>query len=360
MTDLLSYKKKLILYAGDPTSITNITTRQKEAIEKMVFLNKYQFDDLVIDISNEIDYRLYGMEPEPLTDKTKLVTRNKLRLLDEHRFKELTLDVLLVMEHRIPFIDQNPGTKTLINDIEEILYKLKSSKTLEESFYSKLDKSQDFLESVSYFLDYLERKFKQSDTNTSVLDKFRGQFDKYESTIVQTNYHSLFSINKFLIFIEQYETTNSEFCYRKNNLEKMLETKQEIPEKILLREISEIFYIILQEKRIFSVKTKNILKEDATNLMRSLEEFVSAIKLKAEKEELMNLGTSLLTNSDIFYDKLTDQELNIDQSLSEKYQKQHNKIEIALKNNVNENQLFNSVIEFVYFIKELFSIVEID
>lgn len=360
MTDLISHKKKLVSYAGDPNLINNITQRQKEAIEKMVFLNKYQFDDLVIDISNEIDFRLSGTEEISLTDETNLNTRNKLRLLDDNRLKESTLDVLLVMEHRIPFLDQNPGAKTLINDIEEILYKLKVNKSLEDSYHSKFDKTKDFTELTSYFIEYLGKKFNELNCDLTVLTRFKEEFEKYEVNSIQTNYHSLFSINKFLIFIEQYKSENTEYLYRKESLEKMIESQKEVPEKILLREISEIFYIILQEKRVFGIKTRNILKEDAANLMKSLEEFVSAIKDRSNKEDLLTLGNTLLVSSDNFYNKLIDQELKIDNLLSEKYQKQHTKIELALETNASESQLFNSVIEFVYFIKELFSIVEID
>lgn len=139
----------------------------------------------------------------------------------------------------------------------------------------------------------------------------------------------------------------------------MLNNKNDIPEKIIYKEMSELFYIILQDKQVTKQKYNILLKEDSSNLLRSIEELVNVIKTKLPKNDLLTSGANLIRSSEIFYNKISQNELKIDDLLIEKYLKQHNKIVSSISEGIYEGHLFNSVIEFVYFIKELFNILQL-
>lgn len=359
MKDLCDKKAKLILFAGDPSSISDITDRQKNAIEKMVFLNKYQFEDLITDIADEIDYRLYGIEKNDQELSKKLNSKNKLRLLDDNNLKELTTDVLLVMEHSIPFLDQQHNGQTLINDIENILSNIKIDKNEESLVLHRIEKSGNFHEMLEFFFDYTEKKFKEVNFNTSIIERMRKENNKVENEHMQIKFYSIFSPHLFLDLLNQYSCSRNDFIYRKNNLQYLLNNKNDIPEKIIYKEMSELFYIILQDKQVTKQKYNILLKEDSSNLLRSIEELVNVIKTKLPKNDLLTSGANLIRSSEIFYNKISQNELKIDDLLIEKYLKQHNKIVSSISEGIYEGHLFNSVIEFVYFIKELFNILQL-
>lgn len=196
--------------------ITNseLSSRQKEAIQRLIYLSPEKFENLCSDIVNEI-HRRSGMSFDPLGP-----LQEKLSRLNIEKFRNLVIDTLLVFNYK------NPGSEVLkmedfLSNLENLIENLKI-KSDKEKFINKI-KNQPFINKITEFNRYLRR--------TKIIDlEIIDEIDKEIAAEVDRKTHYLFDCLLYpKIFISQVDNSDlrddPEYIYHRKNLLNLFEEK---------------------------------------------------------------------------------------------------------------------------------------
>ncbi|KAF7684142.1 Protein SPA2 [Astathelohania contejeani] len=162
-------------YIGRAIEEIQIESRQKEAIQKMIFLDKTRFFELVDDVMDEISRRETSarpfLEPQKIYSNNRNLSRKRLARLSNDHFHNLVLDVYLVYIHHIPGSDKMPsGVNTLISDLERLIQNLKDQKNRHEIVLEAIREESSYLKKMKIFYEYLREIFTKHNEELIVIN----------------------------------------------------------------------------------------------------------------------------------------------------------------------------------------------
>lgn len=359
-------REKLCSFNIDKLKSMNIAECQKEAIEKMMFLSQEQFDDLVEDVCNEIDMRRRNettYTPNPSFSEKRNMSCRKLRCLNNEKFSNLVVDVLLVLNHRIPSAEHAGETCDMLSDLENILLSLKRGRTSEERTIREIKLAGDFQQKTKIFMKYLKSEFKNNRMETGVMDVMEAEMRSYFRGQTEAQMGYMLKTENFLEYADRLseDVSAPEYAYRRKNIKELVDTRPEGYRRLVKAEMCRIFELLLEKHD--AVETENpsaAMHEVTVELINALESFVRALKLDTNGSKVGEEGIRMLGASSSFYNKLRSTNIEVDDDMYKAYESQQQNIESSLSNRSTEHGLFNAVIEFTYFLKEFLTILKID
>ncbi|EPR78753.1 hypothetical protein SLOPH_1681 [Spraguea lophii 42_110] len=318
--------KRMTLHSYIATTLEKleVSDREKEAITKLMFLSKKQFDDLVEDVIEEIERRTLKIRK---TSNSNVVTermhsKKRLSNLTSKRFKNLVLDVFLVFNHKYP----TKSTQNL-EEIEELIQQL-------EMFITELKNEDNIVNSIEITTDTNERYkiIKNHIQEICAQNNISQEFIKYLDELV--NITPIQTISSPMIFLKATEYLNNTkdkniYNYHKNNIVNNIKDKSIISDKIVKREMINIMELVLCDLKI---DNKIDLKEEIDMLISILVEIknkeINESKEDGENKEMVDLNKN----------KPVDLEDN-ENSISKSSTKSDMKIDEEILNEINENKL---------------------
>lgn len=359
-------REKLCSFNIDKLKSMNIAECQKEAIEKMMFLSQEQFDDLVEDVCNEIDMRRRNetaYTPNPRFSEKRNMSCKKLRCLDNEKFSNLVVDVLLVLNHRMPSAEHAGGACDMLADLENILTSLKRGKTSGERAVREINQAGDIQHKTKIFMRYLRGEFKKHSMEASVLDVMDTEMKRYFRGQTEAQMSYMLKAENFLEYADRLceDVHAPEYAYHRKNIRELVETRPEGYRRLVKTEMCRIFELLLEKHD--AVETENpsaAMHEVTVELIGALESFVGALKLDTRGGKVGDEGGRMLDASSNFYNKLRSTNIEVDDDMYKAYESQQQNIESVLANRSTEYGLFNAVVEFTYFLKEFLTILKID
>lgn len=362
-----SIRKKLFSFNKDQMDTKSISSRQKEAVEKMIFLTNDQFSELLEDVCNEIDMRnknelCYVKHPD-LSDKRNL-SRKKLRGLDFSKFSNLVTDVLLVLNHRVPSRNKKqPGMDDMLSDLEDILSGLKRRKSDEEKVANMLNSVTDFQEQNRIFTAYLKNNFQKNRMDTSVIDVMEKRAEDYFREDFSRFIEYLCNAKGFLDYLDKIISGSlaPEYEYYRSSLDFLIKKRPKCYKRLAKVEMVRIFELLLRNRNVIgTADTEVSIYDETVDLIDALGSLVSALKIDMDDDTLSQSKDQLLSASQVFYQKLKSVNVEMDDNLCKTYENQQKTLESVLSEQVAEHGLFNFLIEFTYFLKELIAILKLE
>lgn len=287
--------------------------RQNDAVQKMLFLEPQQFDELLADVHEEVNRR----SSEPRTPVEKISTygakrnasRAKLGNLPEEKFKNLVLDVYLVFNHRYPdFEDKNVDEiEELIGDLEKLITNLKGDMAYEELIIEQLKNEDDYKARHHIFNKYVRRTFEKLNENTSVIDYMETK--SKETTHEKIDISDLLETHVFMRHADHYfkyhNLFSDEYEYHKNNLFALKDEEifeKQTQDRIVRKTKARIFEIMLQTRDKMVKEDVNI-EDEVNNIIYSLEKIKDVIRSN-DMDTCKEIGDGVLESSGSFLDKV--------------------------------------------------------
>lgn len=201
-------------YVGPSINHIEITQRQKDAIQRLIYLPDQNFVELCDDIVNEI-HRRNGMK-----HTTTNAMFNKLVNLSDEKFKNLVVDTLLVYNYR------NPGNEyandDFLNNLKKLIEDLKA--TPENDNFIEEIKNLAFVNKISEYNKYVRRN---SDITKEIIELIDSEIKKELEMRAQDLLECLTYPN---IFLEKVDKSNiadtEEYKFHRNNIQKLLENNK--------------------------------------------------------------------------------------------------------------------------------------
>lgn len=164
-------------FVGPHISDMKISQRQKDAIQRLIYLSDEKFEGLCEDIVNEIHHRsgMQHVKEGPMYEK--------LTKLNDEKFKNLVVDTLLVYNYR------NPGTEVLhlddfLANLQSLIEDLKSQSE-GEKFISKI-KGMGFVNVMQEYNKYVKRAANVDSEITAAIDRvIAGEMDAGSNRLLE-------------------------------------------------------------------------------------------------------------------------------------------------------------------------------
>lgn len=255
------------------TPITNLTSRQKDAVKKMLFLEHDQFQDLLVDIQDEIKRRQSHRKDPLMKSDTFSFKRNKSRQnlsrLNGEKFDNLVIDVLLVLNHRysIKETGNEDEIECLIDDLERLIRDLKGDMAYEQLVIEQIKKERDLKLRLHIYNKYVRRLLEKYNEDVSVVDcveeLLRSEVESESVTL-----HDLMDTNVFLKQCEKYfskfNVFAEEYEYHKGNIVTLVDEtifSQDVHEKLIRKEKKSLFELMLKTDKKMKKSDKSIEEE---------------------------------------------------------------------------------------------------
>lgn len=271
MDDIQSTRKILTSHISVP--ITHLSSRQKEVVQKMLFLEPKQFQELLIDIQDEIKRREHNKK-QPLSRSEKFTfqrnkSRQNLSKLRADEFENLTIDVLLVLNHRYPNLESKnvDEIECLIDDLDKLITDLKGDMAYEQLVIEQINNEKDLKIRLHIYNKYVKRILEKHDEDTSVVDCVDGIL-KCEDDTDSVSLFDLMDTNVFLKQTDKYfkkmNMYMEEYDYHHGNLVTLIDEKifsTDVHEKIIRKEKKSLFELMLKIDKKSKRKEFSIEKE---------------------------------------------------------------------------------------------------
>lgn len=300
---------------------THSPQRQKDAVQKMLFLESQQFEELLDDVIDEINRRQTNTM-HPLHDKTgysakRNASRLKLGRLSNDKFKNLVFDVLLVFNHRYPDLENKnvDEIEELIGDLEKLIIDLKGDMAYEQLIIDQLKNEQDYKARHHIFNKYVRRIFDKHKEDTSVIDYMESV--SKETTHEKIDILDLLETHVFMRHADHYfkhhNLFSHEYEYHKNNLFALKDDvifDKETQSRIVRKTKARIFEIMLQT-RDKMLKINVNFEIEVNSIIFSLEK-IKEVMRSNNVNECQEIAVSVLESSDKFLQKIRTLEVDRD------------------------------------------------
>lgn len=351
MQEIIALKEKIEKYVNRDIP-PDLTDRQREAVAKMIFLEECDLFDLVQDIAHEIDIRETRIKfvPKSSINPKRNESRKKINLLDDNMFIDLCIDVLLVIKNRYKTSEIDAFSE-FANDIETMIDELKKDFEDDELVKKEIESTDNIWRQIQIFMEYTKNVFEQKGIGKGATDAICNAIEKHFQCDLEKNIKNYLSPKFFVIAAEHILSENPEFLYHKEQIEKIETSKLSFRKGAVSNEMIAIFSLLL--KNIKDEPSSVDIRYEISVLMERLEKFVRGLK-----KQDASLGFEFLEAASGLKERLKD--VKIDHSLLQAYERQFLNVKIHLKESTVTQELLNSVIEFTFFVKELFSTLNVD
>lgn len=281
-------------YAGVFTSDIELSSRQKEAIERLMHLSDDKFDGLCNDVVNEIQRR-NGVE-----SKMAGPMQEKLRRLNDEKFKNLVVDLLLVYNYRYPDGESVKSDKFLIN-LEYLITDLKI-KSEREKFLIR-SQNLSFARKIEEYNRYIRRLEVVDEEIIDEIDRsISEEMDKRAGVFVDVIGQPLQLIK---IMDESSLKDNKEYLYHRKNILELVEGGSE--GRLVKTELKQLLGLLVDNCDVPEDKTE-VFYEEISTIINILNEIKKDVKEEASadlgsiSDRIVEVVDSMIAKTEVLED----------------------------------------------------------
>lgn len=265
-------------YVAEEMKSASPSTRQMDAIQKMVSLPEKNFEDLVSDIVNEMRRRSNVPFISPETPM-----QCKLSRIHEDGFKSLVLDLLLVMNQRSPEDRcSSENVHGLIDNLDKLISSLKEDMMNEEKMTEDIYSSCDVAEKFMMFIEYSRNVFDRNGEDTKVHEHMMKEVKEYFEIQTVDGPDLTISVDMLLKKCDKLKYSNlPEYKYHRNNIRRLevMELEENVKKRLIRDEVLQIY-------SIFVIESTNLREAREKQLGCKVNSLVDVLcKIKNDAEE---------------------------------------------------------------------------
>lgn len=312
MDNIQSTRTRLHSFITYP--LKNVTSRQRDAVQKMLFLEEDQFQELLMDIQDEIARReCRQKEPLPKSDAyttKRNKSRQNLARLNSGKFENLVIDVLLVLNHRFPDLEEKNVTEieTLIGDLEKLITDLKGDMAYEQLVIEQVGSEKDLKLRLHIYNKYVRRMLEKHNEDVSVV-QFVDEILKCQADCTSVSMFDLMDTNVFLkqceVFFKKMNMYSEEYDYHRGNLITLVDEKifsVDVHEKLVRKEKKSLFELMLKVDKK-SKKGDRSIEREVNTIITSLSTIKDLYK-SGEDDEYFTVAKNVADAIDNLIKKL--------------------------------------------------------
>ncbi|AFN82493.1 hypothetical protein EROM_020180 [Encephalitozoon romaleae SJ-2008] len=265
-------------YVAEEMKNASPSTRQMDAIQKMVSLPEKNFEDLVSDIVNEMRRRSSVPFISPETPM-----QYKLSRIHEDGFKSLVLDLLLVMNQRSPEDKcSSENVHGLIDSLDKLISSLKEDMMNEEKMAKDICSSCDVSEKFMMFIEYSRNVFERNGEDTKVHEHMVKEAKEYFEIQTADGPDLMISVDMLLKKCDKLKYSNlPEYKYHRNNIQrlKVMDLEESVKKRLIRDEVVQVYSIFVME----STNLRGAREKQLECKVNSLVDVLCKIKNDAEE-----------------------------------------------------------------------------
>ncbi|EJW02311.1 hypothetical protein EDEG_03252 [Edhazardia aedis USNM 41457] len=341
-------RKRIEDYVGETLTAFNFDDRQKEAIRKMTFLKQNEFEELLEDLSNEIDRRLNDPKSIPPANEAISSKRNlsirRLARLAENKFKNLLTDVILVYNHRFP----SPTTKNteeienLICDLSTFVMSLKNDSEYETLIIKRISSEKNVRTKVHIYNKYIRRIFEKNKEDLSVVDFMEDTFKNIFSNngiTIDKILDPITFLNLCNRFFEKKTHLQLEYEYHSGNIRTLLDEDifdTTTRNTLIAKETAAIMSLMYNASSSTTRDTQKSIEIEINSIISNLEAIKIAMQKENSHEEFYIIARSVLEVCENLLNKLNVYDA-VDVDMIEKLVTEKSNLQNCVDKNLHEN-----------------------
>ncbi|KAM0671576.1 hypothetical protein OCOL_001367 [Ordospora colligata] len=267
-------------YAATETSEARTGTRQVNAVEKMSLLPEKSFDDLVIDVVNEL-HRRKDMPHLPLQS----AMQKKLYKIKDEGFRSLVMDVLAVLSQKSVEEGSLSGdVNGLIDNIDKMIISIKKDMESEERSVEEICSEDDIIKKTYMFISHVRCILSKNGEDTFLAEHMMDQFKMFSDDRCADGLKMLLDIDVFLKKCNDlgYER-NEEYKYHRDNIERLLHSNLNsgMKKKMIADEAAKIYSIVAME----NTRLKEVTERHMRSKINEVVEVLCSIRKDVQEEK---------------------------------------------------------------------------
>ncbi|KAH9412082.1 hypothetical protein HK407_02g03060 [Ordospora pajunii] len=268
-------------YATTEVEGMRVGARQADAIGKMAQLPEKSFDDLVLDVVNEM-HRRKDMPHLPLES----VMQKKLCKIKEEGFRSLVMDVLAVLSQKSFDEGSLSGdVNGLIDNIDKMITSIRKDMESEERSVEEICSEEDIVKKTCMFISHVKHILSKNGEDTFLAEHMMDRFKMFSEGKSTDGLKMLLDIDVFLKKCNDlgYEK-NEEYKYHRDSIGRLIHANLDsgLKKKLIAEEAARIYSIVAME----STRLEEVAERHMKLKIYEVVEVLCSIKkdVQAEKD----------------------------------------------------------------------------
>lgn len=280
------------------TEVPSVTTRQTNAVKKMISLPEKNFNELISDVVNETNRRNSMPYSVPETPMQK-----KLCKIHETGFKDLILDILLVIDQRSSEKKNRPeSVDDLVESLDRLISSLREDIVNEEKMMSQIYLEDDISKKILLFVKYVHHTFGKRNEGTELTEHMMEQLSRHSENDILNGFSFVFDLDTFLKKCDESQYGSlPEYKYHSDNIKNLQRSEMNpgVKERLMKHEVSQMYASVTLRNTRMEKVPRNQLENKVHDLIDALCKIKDEVDDKGSADMDISLGDVINSVKDI-------------------------------------------------------------